>query len=409
LPTQANDRKREIADEIVREYAKTLPTANRVRDRKRLLERARNGIMDKKRQRTRLDHKRGLMCVRQDWFIDCLSLPRPKFSDIDFERAFAALKIARFGTSMNCFKDYFQIGEETARQDFYALMDSVAHDEAIRGEYRRKMSRADFLRVSKLHEHKHGVPGMAFSIDCWRSKLKSFAPVPFIAIYDGSHFVQSTAFEQKQTTMMATPGPSIFLRTSNPSNSDGRHRAPNSSSPIRGRTQFRRSNAGRGISLLQHGTTASRVFPLGTEKVHALVMKHNKVIAATIQVAHRQAKLASDPLSGLNWGIDAKKVVEVVVAQGTKGVRYSSAETLKRMLRRLKTLLRQGKKGKYLALCMFSATTISSTCPSVPIGMNTMSSMNTFATTTKDSSVPSSKEKQLVSIPSFSIHSEKED
>ena len=159
------------------------------------------------------------MCVREDWFADKPgdpTIPRPKFCDLDFERTFAvtrshvehiiipavtghrpdvfclnekdasgekgialivrvlsALKVARFGVGMGCFKDYFQIGEQTTRDAFYALMDSMHNHRAVKAKYLRPMTRMDLSRIMRLHKEQHGVDGMAFSIDCWHLDWKN--------------------------------------------------------------------------------------------------------------------------------------------------------------------------------------------------------------------------------------------
>ena len=74
---------------------------------------------------------------------------------------------------MHCFKDYFQISEETTRQAFYALMDSLHNHDAIKSKYLRPMDRSDLSRIMALHKEKHGVDGMAFSIDCWHLYWKN--------------------------------------------------------------------------------------------------------------------------------------------------------------------------------------------------------------------------------------------
>jgi len=188
---------------------------NRIRDLKRKLQNAKEGMEPGKRRNTGFNHARALACVREDWYADHPLVPRPKFTDIDFEQTFGvtrthieeiilpactrhrpeifctsanaakkesimpivkilnALKIARFGVSMHCFKDYFQMGETSARYAFYALMDSLTNDLAVSSKYRRVMTRADLARVMAMHHDQHGVNGFAFSIDCWHLHWKN--------------------------------------------------------------------------------------------------------------------------------------------------------------------------------------------------------------------------------------------
>jgi hypothetical protein len=75
-----------------------------------------------------------------------------------------ALKYLAYGTCVNAFRDYFQMGESTA-------MASVKHFiKAVRSELCSKffhpMSPADAKRVEELHHKQHGVRGMIGSLDC---------------------------------------------------------------------------------------------------------------------------------------------------------------------------------------------------------------------------------------------------
>lgn len=211
-----NDRKRQTIHLSLQEYTRLYVAGpNRHRNMKRKLLKARDGLENVKRIRTGYSHGRALAAVREDWFADVAGIPRPKFNDLDFEQTFAvtrthvedilipactrhrpdifckrldaaknpsiapivkilnALKIARFGVSMVAFKDYFQMGEATARFAFHAFMDAMFNDEAIKGKYRRTMCRADLERVMRMHHKHHGVNGMAFSIDCWHLHWKN--------------------------------------------------------------------------------------------------------------------------------------------------------------------------------------------------------------------------------------------
>jgi len=213
-----NDRRAKQVELIMKEFKQELKRTsgpNRVRELKRRRERAQLGIPEGKRRYVRFDHARALACVRKDWFADLPNIPRPKFSDVDFQQTFGvtrtiveeivlpaccrhrpdifsvskdaakrpgirpivkvlnALKVARFGVSMTCFKDYFQMGENTARQAFHALMDTMANDVSICSKYRRAMNRSDLERVMAMHREQHGVDGIAFSIDCWHLNWKN--------------------------------------------------------------------------------------------------------------------------------------------------------------------------------------------------------------------------------------------
>lgn len=74
---------------------------------------------------------------------------------------------------MVAFKDYFQMGEPTARFAFHGFMDAIANDTAVKSKYRRAMTRSDLARVMAMHHKQHGVNGIAFSIDCWHLHWKN--------------------------------------------------------------------------------------------------------------------------------------------------------------------------------------------------------------------------------------------
>lgn len=153
----------------------------------------------KKRCRTNYNHARALKCVMEDYFD-----PKPTFNDRQFERFFrtsrsrvesllpklardkywtlsydcckqmsnapevkllAALKMACYGESFTAWQDYFQMGESTARECLSKLMRFLVDDEAISGQYLRKMNKADARKVEKLHFERFGVHGILGALD----------------------------------------------------------------------------------------------------------------------------------------------------------------------------------------------------------------------------------------------------
>ncbi len=77
-----------------------------------------------------------------------------------------ALKYVSYGTAINAFRDYFQMGESTSRLCLRHFAQGVLASDEIRNKYFRKMSCADARWVENMHYDAHGVHGMAFSIDC---------------------------------------------------------------------------------------------------------------------------------------------------------------------------------------------------------------------------------------------------
>jgi hypothetical protein len=77
-----------------------------------------------------------------------------------------ALKYICYGTAINSFRDYFQMGESTSRLCLKHVVKGILGCNAIRGKYLRKMSPADARKVEQMHYEVHGIHGMAYSIDC---------------------------------------------------------------------------------------------------------------------------------------------------------------------------------------------------------------------------------------------------
>jgi hypothetical protein len=74
-----------------------------------------------------------------------------------------SLKYICYGTAMNSFRDYFQMGESTSWLCLKHIVEGISACDDIRGKYFRKMSLADARRVEQMYYEVHG---MAYSIDC---------------------------------------------------------------------------------------------------------------------------------------------------------------------------------------------------------------------------------------------------
>jgi hypothetical protein len=77
-----------------------------------------------------------------------------------------SLKALAYGTSVNAFRDYFQMGESTACLCLIHFIYGVFKNEDYRSRYLRSMSPADARRVKAMHYQQHGIHGMAGSLDC---------------------------------------------------------------------------------------------------------------------------------------------------------------------------------------------------------------------------------------------------
>ena len=77
-----------------------------------------------------------------------------------------ALKYLAYGVSVNCFCDYFQMGETTALLCCEKFVRCLIRIDELRDKYLRTMTPANAKRVEKLHKKQHGVSGMVGSLDC---------------------------------------------------------------------------------------------------------------------------------------------------------------------------------------------------------------------------------------------------
>jgi len=155
-----------------------------------------------KKRRTKHDHDRAWQCIQQDYLG-----PEPTFTDKQFEEVFrltkgkverllqvccrhnpktfcpgpdatgrpgirpevkvlAVLKCVAFGCSGVAFRDYNQMARNTTSECVKAFFQAITMDEELTATYMRAPSRADAQRISKLHEDKHGIPGLLLSLDC---------------------------------------------------------------------------------------------------------------------------------------------------------------------------------------------------------------------------------------------------
>ena len=161
-----------------------------------------NGSEKKKRRACKHDHERAWLCIQQDYLG-----PDPIFTDRQFEEVFrltksaverliqacgnfeprvfvpgpdaagkpgirpevkvlAVLKCVAFGCSGVAFRDYHQMGRDTTSECIKSFFRAILADSDLRDKYLRAPSPTDARRISKLHEEKHGVPGMLMSLDC---------------------------------------------------------------------------------------------------------------------------------------------------------------------------------------------------------------------------------------------------
>lgn len=185
-------------------------------------------ISNRKRQMVKYDRERAYRCVMDDWMGDV-----PRFDDKQFERTFrikrwmvdfcisnlahhdrfwlqtidaanrlsispyvkflAAQKLLCYGVSFSAFKDYFQIGESTARKCMSKLARGIVECSNIADIYLRTPSRHDAKRIVELHKIQHGIDGMLGSLDvtkihwancpnAWKGQFEGKEGYPTIAL-----------------------------------------------------------------------------------------------------------------------------------------------------------------------------------------------------------------------------------
>lgn len=182
----------EIIEEIVDLYG--------IKGIKRAAVNDNGGNAKKKRKYVKYDRKRAYECVTSDWMA-----PIPRFDDKQFERTFrirrsmvdyiighlaredtfwtqtidsrgklsihphvkfcAAQKMMCYGVSFSAFKDYFQMGESTARLCMSKLSRGIVECPEIAEVYLRNPSKSDARRIAKMHKEVHGINGMMGSLD----------------------------------------------------------------------------------------------------------------------------------------------------------------------------------------------------------------------------------------------------
>lgn len=182
----------------------------------------------KKRQMIQYDRQRALQNVMADWMG-----PVPIFPDKQFERTFrlrrsfvdpmlnnlahhdsfwtitvnaagresisplvkflTAQKLICYGVSFSAFRDYYQMGESTARLCMSKLCRGIVECDAISEFYLRYPSKHDARRITALHKRLHGVPGMMGSLDvtkviwtscptAWRGQFEGKEGIPTISL-----------------------------------------------------------------------------------------------------------------------------------------------------------------------------------------------------------------------------------
>ncbi len=105
-----------------------------------------------------------------------------------------ALKVNAYGVAANAFRDYFQMGESTARKCCELLNEALMHCKELTTIYLRKMTKADAQRVAQLHFVKHGIHGMLGCLDCMHVVWKN-CPVALQGAFTGKEGTPTLVLE----------------------------------------------------------------------------------------------------------------------------------------------------------------------------------------------------------------------
>jgi len=95
-----------------------------------------------------------------------------------------ALGVLCFGNSIYKELPLYQMGESTACMALMVFCHSIANDNELQSKWLHSMSRSDAEAVRKLHKEKHGINGMAFSINCMHVFSKN-CPVAWQGMFQG--------------------------------------------------------------------------------------------------------------------------------------------------------------------------------------------------------------------------------
>ncbi len=115
--------------------------------------------------RNNYDRIRNVLCASDPFFRDSYDATRRRSISID-AKLLISLKYMSYGTAINAFRDYFQMGESTSWLCLHHFVRGVLSCDDIRTKYFRTMSPSDAKRVERMHHEVHGVHGMAYSLDC---------------------------------------------------------------------------------------------------------------------------------------------------------------------------------------------------------------------------------------------------
>ena len=126
------------------------------------------GLDDFKRifrvSRSSYDALKSFLCLDDKFFIDGTDITGRRRVSVD-AKILISLKYLAYGSSVNSFRDYFQIGESTALLAVKKVTSCIAKS-VFQKKYFSFFTPMDAKRVEALHFKKHGIRGLLGSLDC---------------------------------------------------------------------------------------------------------------------------------------------------------------------------------------------------------------------------------------------------
>jgi len=126
---------------------------------------------------------RNILCTENVFFRERVDAANREPISTD-AKILISLKYLAYGTSVNAFRDYFQLGESTAMECVKQFIHGIHHSKELNSKFFNLMSPADAKRIEALHYKEHGVRGMVGSLDCSHFQWGN-CPVAYQGQYQG--------------------------------------------------------------------------------------------------------------------------------------------------------------------------------------------------------------------------------
>jgi hypothetical protein len=136
---------------------------------------------------------RNILCAADPFFRDGFDATKKKKILVD-AKIMIAIKVLAYGSCVNSFRDYYQLGQTTALLAVQHFTTIIACSGNLRAKFLRSMSPSDAKRVEAMHFHQHGVRGMAGSLDCSHVLWKN-CPVAHHGQFKGKEEVPTVIME----------------------------------------------------------------------------------------------------------------------------------------------------------------------------------------------------------------------